>query len=256
MKSKLTAFCVPLLLVIPWTLTAAPNSNHPMTGVWFTDDAAIADIWLAFASNGMAFASTNSNGGCNEGVGGFVAGFVGKYEINNNTFENQSVSFFCQGSGDSSFMPTLTYDPGTDTLTGGRFGFTYRRVANIDSIEFVNGVVEFKTVNVDGHMVVNKLLQGRDALQPFMEPTSLSKGESFKLTDPQGRMEPGDEVRLVTAGGTFSEGLVPVNLVISPDGTMATGLVPAFATSGPHTIEVREPNAAAPLFTAVPLNIT
>ena len=93
-------------------------------------------------------------------------------------------------------------------------------------------------------------------MEPYVEPTIVQRGEFFTLIDPQGRMDPGDDLRLVPSGAGFDAGTVPIDLVISPDGTTATGIVPPLIAPGEYSIEVREPGAPGPLFTPVPVTIT
>jgi hypothetical protein len=81
-----------------------------------------------------------------------------------------------------------------------------------------------------------------------IEPTFGTVGTDFTLTDPQGRMEPGDDLRFVPPGGSFEHGTTAENLVISADGTTATGRVPVGASSGTNEVHIREPGATAPLF--------
>ena len=91
--------------------------------------------------------------------------------------------------------------------------------------------------------------------EPSIEPTSGTVGTEFVLFDPQGRMEPGDDLRFVPPGGGFEHGRTAENLSISVDGTTATGRVPVGATRGPNKVHVREPGATVSLFEAVAFTI-
>lgn len=93
-------------------------------------------------------------------------------------------------------------------------------------------------------------------MEPYVEPTIVQRREFFTLIDPQGRMDPGDDLRLVPPNSGFDSGTVPDNLVISPDGTTATANIPQLISTGEYTIEVREPGASVPLFFPVPVTIT
>ncbi len=92
--------------------------------------------------------------------------------------------------------------------------------------------------------------------EPYVEPTAVPRNQYFTLTDPQGRMDPGDDLRLIPPNSGFDDGTVPEDLVISQDGTTATARVPQLIAPGEYTIEVREPGAPVPLFLPVPITIT
>jgi len=92
-------------------------------------------------------------------------------------------------------------------------------------------------------------------MEPYVEPTVVQRNQYFTLTDPQGRMDPGDDLRLVPPNSGFDSGTVPDNLVISPDGTTATARIPQLIAPGEYTVEVREPGAPVPVFLPVPITI-
>ncbi len=93
---------------------------------------------------------------------------------------------------------------------------------------------------------------------PFVVPTQVQRGQMFTFTDPQRRMEDGDDLRRVPPAGSFGERAVPNNLVIivNPDGSgTAAATVPLLISTGLYTTEVREPGATFPMFPHVPIEI-
>jgi hypothetical protein len=92
-------------------------------------------------------------------------------------------------------------------------------------------------------------------MEPYVEPTPMSRNQYFTLIDPQGRMDPGDELRLIPLNSGWDSGTVPEELIISPDGTTATAFVSQLMAPGDYTIEVREPGAPVPVFLPVPVTI-
>lgn len=74
---------------------------------------------------------------------------------------------------------------------------------------------------------------------PQIAPTSGTAGTAFTLVDPLGRMVPGDIVLFYTLGTPPESGVQVTDAAISSDGTMATGTVPIFLTTGDYGVTVR-----------------
>ena len=104
--------------------------------------------------------------------------------------------------------------------------------------------------------VTDIIIEPPEPEEPYVVPIVVGRNTYFTLTDPQGRMDPGDDLRLVPPNSGFDSGTVPEDLVISADGTTATARIPQLIAPGEYTIEVREPGASVPLFFPVPVTIT
>ncbi len=61
---------------------------------------------------------------------------------------------------------------------------------------------------------------------PSISPSSGAPGSLFTITDPQGRMEPGDVAVFYLVGTSPAMGSLATNVTISNDGTTCTGEVP------------------------------
>ena len=157
--------CSAVLLVLSlFSASPAPAEIVPdRMGVYFdTFKIGGGKIWLAFGSKDFAFVITKSIFGCAETGGGIAVGYAKNYNVQDHPF-NEPVQFFCQGGapgGKPEFTPTFTHDPQTDTIDWAGFDLlTFRRVEG-DPDMFVDGVAQFKTMSIEGHILVDMMLQG------------------------------------------------------------------------------------------------
>jgi len=84
------------------------------------------------------------------------------------------------------------------------------------------------------------IVQGVYAATPYITPTSGDVGTPFTITDPQGRMQPGDECALYLEGTPPDSGTLVRNPVISQDGSTLTGTIPQI-DPGNYYVTVRLP---------------
>lgn len=61
---------------------------------------------------------------------------------------------------------------------------------------------------------------------PSISPSSGAPGSPFTITDPQGRMEPGDVVMFYLDGTSPAAGFLATNVTINIDGGTCTGEIP------------------------------
>jgi hypothetical protein len=76
--------------------------------------------------------------------------------------------------------------------------------------------------------------------EAYITPTSGPVGTPFTITDPQGRMESGDECLLYLEGTPPDSGTLVRNPVISQDGSTLTGTIPQI-DPGNYYVTVRLP---------------
>jgi hypothetical protein len=97
--------------------------------------------------------------------------------------------------------------------------------------------------------IVTVIGQGSESTEPFVEPTQGFPGETFTITDPQGRMQPGDLAAFYPEGSDPTSGNAAEDVNVSGDGTTLTGKVPTAALQGlAHFISIRPTIADNPRF--------
>lgn len=79
-----------------------------------------------------------------------------------------------------------------------------------------------------------------DSLLPYIEPATGSPGTLFKIYDSQGRIESGDIALFYSPGTDPATGLIAEGTLISSDGKVLDGYVPALINEGLVVISVRE----------------
>lgn len=79
-----------------------------------------------------------------------------------------------------------------------------------------------------------------DSLLPYIEPDAGSPGTVFKIHDSQGRIEPDDIVLFYSPGTDPSTGFIAEDTLISSDGKVIEGIVPANLEEGLVSVSVRE----------------
>lgn len=75
-------------------------------------------------------------------------------------------------------------------------------------------------------------------LPATLEPVEGPPGTFFTITDPHGRMEPGDLVAFFAGGSVLTHSVLATNVLISADGTSLTGTVPQLNTGFHYSVLV------------------
>lgn len=95
------------------------------------------------------------------------------------------------------------------------------------------GAYTFRLTVSDGELTDSDIVvitAVETVLAATLEPAQGPSGTPFTITDPHGRIDPGDLVAFVIPGGNAAtHGRLAENVVISPDGTTVSGTVPPLA---------------------------